>query len=1657
VADQQTAPASADDPSAVAPVAASSIPSVLGALGPAIAAVEARLLLGAALRRAIEAIIGAFEGIARQRYEGGTQFTLDELRRQFPDRRDIELRRLVAQERKFEMEYRRKMRERLMRDVPAALKNAEPGDRLEALRKIFDREKRYAVAREEAMFLRALGKAEALSIREASPKGAYWQLSPFVKEHTLDCLALGEQFWPWELLETIQPPLHHGCACYLLGLDEAVERGLMTPDQIPDPSDAVARARQALKDAEAMEEALPADTIRAYIDGLASSENVVAIDEAKLLPGRKATRWQKGYRKGGQFRPERGGDPGARALRALFPKPKSPAALRGERRGRWSWINGVYTRVPHADHWEREVAGKQYLSPAGSTNVYRDGKLFDGLGLQSDERWPREGSKRAPSGDLASRIEAARTKLRAKATREPSPAHAPLEKGDGPSALLALPDQGFQLVKASPGSGGTHLTFRSPAASLEAVFDGRKVAYVSWDPAPAPPPDGHELGRAPKDWEEHRRDAFAWASELGERFDSQIVLTSLSTDSSLSDHAGTHLFDGSTLVGPDTERDIERAGSAREAGRELTDDEKRGVWSSYWVTAHEVAGHSVNPIEPWLWAIGPHANLEEALTEEMAHVLAVERLTEQGQDDVLAWRAANPDATAVRGVYRRERAALGGLLDDLGLTDPFDRRAIIEDLKFRVPPVERLDGLAGMLVEAGAAKDHDAALERVERVLSDPPDGDGAALAPFVKSPGLAQVGAMGYGRFTGAKLSKDGMTLTLPDGGVRRVENLPIMAPELEGLTDGTALAVYPRHQPVTRTLYYADGSPKNFRYVDSPERAQMILRAFVGKGSPGSDYAGDFGLREIFEPGDTPESLAGKLEGLKTWATVQGVPIKRRFGGSFGVGFPGFDGRRLSDLGSAQSAAETALKRASDGVGPLGRPAAPASPGTDGLWDWFKGLTHSGQGELDADEQEALDKAFQETLDKKPSKAPKAPKDPLVGRKIGGLEGAASPKGEIPSYDSQELTLGKSAGGSNGARWAFDDGGDRWLLKTYRGDRDRIATELLANAVYRELGAKAARAGTITVPPSGKPDFRKLPDVDVGEPELPKLEKGRRMSTGIIVAEPDGRLWVYEPKGHFGGYEHTFPKGGLEHGLTAQQNAHKELWEETGLHASITGFLGDYEGDTGTSRYYLAVRTGGEPLPDDPTPHKKGSGAETAAVKLVSPAEAADMLNRGRDKKILADAVAAGLPKGDPPADNFPEPQPTMGLTYKALDGEIRTKFKPSEALGEHYMADALLANWDFVGMTGDNVLWDGDTPIRLDQGGTFEFRAQGTPKPYGPVPTEVWTMLSKGQGKRGVIVNEEQMREQAGAIAATMTPARVDDLIDQTPFGDEGMRERVRENLKARIGWMADFHAGKVDLPRPFEGEEAHDALFDSLEPGMKDVRPEEEDALFAYVEGMDEEINAALKKGGQRSKPVQKAVEALDTMIRYSKTGEDVIAYVPISLKPGKKGFDGLVDQTVEEKGYLHLDVDRPATPAVVRVVVPAGSLALYTPLWEDMLEGSPELLAARGSRLKITAQRRDGDQIILEATLATKASYAPAPKYVPPAKPSGGGQGVMKDYTAKAKGEAPVGEWQDLGKGFWKRGNDRIEREGKHGPFNVYRNGKFVKSASSLEAAMAELA
>jgi 8-oxo-dGTP pyrophosphatase MutT (NUDIX family) len=144
----------------------------------------------------------------------------------------------------------------------------------------------------------------------------------------------------------------------------------------------------------------------------------------------------------------------------------------------------------------------------------------------------------------------------------------------------------------------------------------------------------------------------------------------------------------------------------------------------------------------------------------------------------------------------------------------------------------------------------------------------------------------------------------------------------------------------------------------------------------------------------------------------------------------------------------------------------------------------------------------------------------------------------------------------------------------------------------------------------------------LEIEEPPF-LVPQGKKPAAGVVVQEPDGRIWLVSPSNQFGGYKATFPKGRIEGKVNPQASAIREAYEEAGLKVQITGFLGDSVRSQTYTRYYLAQRTGGNPAL---------MCWESQAVHLVPAALLSKFLIHTSDLPLLKAVLALSVNKPDP-----------------------------------------------------------------------------------------------------------------------------------------------------------------------------------------------------------------------------------------------------------------------------------------------------------------------------------------------------------------------------------------------------------------------------------------
>lgn len=101
-----------------------------------------------------------------------------------------------------------------------------------------------------------------------------------------------------------------------------------------------------------------------------------------------------------------------------------------------------------------------------------------------------------------------------------------------------------------------------------------------------------------------------------------------------------------------------------------------------------------------------------------------------------------------------------------------------------------------------------------------------------------------------------------------------------------------------------------------------------------------------------------------------------------------------------------------------------------------------------------------------------------------------------------------------------------------------------------------------------------------------------GFHTAAGIVIVEPDHRVWLTTPSNHYGGYKFTFPKGSRNDREHLRHTAVRETHEETGLLAEPLAYLGDYKRHTSVSRMYVGRRVSGSPA---------DQGWESQAIHLI------------------------------------------------------------------------------------------------------------------------------------------------------------------------------------------------------------------------------------------------------------------------------------------------------------------------------------------------------------------------------------------------------------------------------------------------------------------------
>lgn len=256
--------------------------------------------------------------------------------------------------------------------------------------------------------------------------------------------------------------------------------------------------------------------------------------------------------------------------------------------------------------------------------------------------------------------------------------------------------------------------------------------------------------------------------------------------------------------------------------------------------------------------------------------------------------------------------------------------------------------------------------------------------------------------------------------------------------------------------------------------------------------------------------------------------------------------------------------------------------------------------------------------------------------------------------------------------------------------------------------------------------------------------------------------------------------------------------------------------------------------------------------------------------------------------------------GTPLSDLSSEERVEAE--ESLREGFVADALLGNWDVLGMDEDNIIWDGSKAWRIDNGGSMRYRAQGAPKgdKFGPEVVEIDTLREPERRAAHVFdVSDEQIAEQVQNIMSKKQ--KILDSIDDP---------NLRKIMERRINSLTPL--SKAKYIKRWRGK---DGKWNYLYPEDKKERPKRTGGEAGTVRGMTpKERDRVLKSfrrrapGDGKEKTIQKK-EHLDLLLREStycmmsagrnpKDPEDM----KLSDAQIKQRYDNLLSD-LKERGYV----------------------------------------------------------------------------------------------------------------------------------------------------------
>ena len=146
----------------------------------------------------------------------------------------------------------------------------------------------------------------------------------------------------------------------------------------------------------------------------------------------------------------------------------------------------------------------------------------------------------------------------------------------------------------------------------------------------------------------------------------------------------------------------------------------------------------------------------------------------------------------------------------------------------------------------------------------------------------------------------------------------------------------------------------------------------------------------------------------------------------------------------------------------------------------------------------------------------------------------------------------------------------------------------------------------------------------------------------------------------------------------------------------------------------------------------------------------------------------------------------------------------------ISKHFVADAVLANWDSVGTGANNILIKDGEPWRIDNGGALKYRAKGAPKgsAFGPQVGELKSLKDEFKNPDAAKVFKDVTHEDIVKQIAEVSKARNDVLAAVKDPVTAKILEQRFDNLKEYSSPAAK--PKKKGPEKPFKAKDALSGL-------------------------------------------------------------------------------------------------------------------------------------------------------------------------------------------------------------------------------------------------------